>query len=86
MVAVVFGSDEKNTYGVCYLRPVLLYIKRFFSATKNIEYQMSPLAKVLFFTLLFPSNCVGVSLSASNTGPNTGPVAMDRSKETQMAI
>ena len=32
---------------------------------------MSPLAqaKVLFFTLLFSSSCIGVSLSASNTGP-----------------
>lgn len=30
---------------------------------------MSPLAKVLSFTLLFSSSCVGVSLSASNTGP-----------------
>ena len=30
---------------------------------------MSPLAKVLSFTLLLSSSCVGVSLSASNTGP-----------------
>ena len=30
---------------------------------------MSPLAKVLSFTLLFSSSCVGASLSASNTGP-----------------
>ena len=30
---------------------------------------MSPLAKVLSFTLLFSSSCVGVSISASNTGP-----------------
>ena len=30
---------------------------------------MSPLAKVLFFSLLFFSNFVGVSRSASNTGP-----------------
>jgi hypothetical protein len=29
----------------------------------------SPLAKVLSFTLLFSSSCVGISLSASNTGP-----------------
>ena len=30
---------------------------------------MSPLAKVLSFTLLFSSSCFGASLSASNTGP-----------------
>ena len=29
---------------------------------------MSPLAKVLSFALLLSSGCVGVSLSASNTG------------------
>jgi hypothetical protein len=59
-------------YGLCteiYPRPVASYLKRFFSATKNKEYRMSPLAKVLFCTLLFSTSCVGVSLSASNTGP-----------------
>ena len=30
---------------------------------------MSPLATVLFCALLFSSSCVGVSLSAFNTGP-----------------
>jgi hypothetical protein len=30
---------------------------------------MSPLAKVLSFTLLFSSACLGLSLSTSNTGP-----------------
>ena len=60
------GTDSTQIYP----RPVSSHkTSGFFSATKNKEYRMSPLAKVLSFTLLFSSSCVGVSLSTSNTGP-----------------